>query len=311
LGYQLIARLSLGAVVSLGSSAIARAGTIAGAIAFPSQIVPPTTVYASDIDTPRVHSVQLERGQTSFSVEVPPGRYWVFLAPNEPGAPNIYGAYTRYSLCASQAADHCDDHALVPVVVSARTPHAAVTIDDWYLSDDVADQIDRIRGVAAGADSQPLSAPRFSEYPSAAFDGAAPPKVDFGGSETSEEDRAHVQQALLGGPNFAGHVTATRMMCGPGCGRLLLVDWQTGLVQQWAPWSAPGAHGDFAGTLPCRHEEALQFRRDSRLLSITYTRGAAVVTQYFVWNPQTGALAQSGEYQLTAQAFCGSPSIMR
>lgn len=298
MGFQIIAGLSLAA--ALGGSPVL-AGAIAGAIAFPSQLVPPMTVYASELDTSRVHSVQLVRGQASFTVEVPPGRYVVFVAPNEPGAPNVYGAYTRYSLCVSQAADaNCEDHALVPVAVTAKAPHAAVTIDDWYLSDDVADQIDHIRGVAAGVDSLPLGAPRFSEYPSAPFDATALPKIEFGDSELSEEDRAHVQQGLSGGPNFAGHVTVLWALCGPACGRMLLLDWSSGQVQEFAPQDT---HGETA-TLPCRNDEALLYRRDSRLLSISRTRGAAVVTQYFVWNPQTGALAPAGEYQLTAQAFC-------
>jgi len=33
-----------------------------------------------------------------------------------------------------------------------------------------------------------------------------------------------VQRALLSGPNFAGHVTATLTALRPGCGRLVLVD---------------------------------------------------------------------------------------
>jgi hypothetical protein len=278
------------------------AGTIAGAIAFPSQLVPPMTVFASDLDTSQLHTLQLVRGQANFSIEVPVGRYWVFLVPNEPGAPNIYGAYTRYSLCASQVmAGKCEDHALIPVAVTAKAPRTAVTIDDWYLTDDIAGQLDHIRGVAGGIEPEPLGAPRFSEYPSAAFDASAPPKIDFGGGDFSEEDRAHVQQALSSGPNFAGHVTAMWTVCGPACGRLVLLDWRSGQVQELAQ---QGAHGEISATLPCRGDEALLFRRDSRLLSITRTRGAAVVTQYFVWNPQTGALSQSGEYQLTAQAFC-------
>ena len=67
----------------------------------------------------------IPRGCTQYSsraarrisrVEVPSGRYLVFLAPNEPGAPNIYGAYTEYSLCAPHDADgKCEDHALVSV----------------------------------------------------------------------------------------------------------------------------------------------------------------------------------------------------
>jgi hypothetical protein len=222
----------------------------------------------------------------------------VFLAPNEPGAPNVYGAYTEYSLCASHDIGKCEDHTLVPVVISARVPRAALTIDDWYLTDAVAEQIDRVRGVASGVEQ--LSAPRFSEYPSAPFDASAKPKVGDGGGLT-DEDLKIVQRALSSGPNFAGHVTVTLTSCGLACGRLVLIDWRSGAIQELAP-QAPGA--PIQPALPCRADEALVFRRDSRLLCLTRARGTAVVTQYYVWNQKNAALVQSGEYQRPSQAFC-------
>jgi hypothetical protein len=301
LGYQFLVCLSLAAVTSLGGSAGAVAGAIEGAVTFPAQFVPSMTVYASDLDTLKIHSVPLMRGHANFTVEVPPGRYLVFLAPNEPGAPNVYGAYTQYCLCALHDIGRCADHTLVPITISARVPRAAVTIDDWYLTDAVAEQIDHIRGVAAGFQLESLSAPRFSEYPSAPFDAPAKPKIGYAGSDLSEDDREIVQHALSSGPNFAGHVTVTLTTCGPACGRLVLVDWRSGAIQELPPQDS-GA--PIQATLPCRADEALVFRRDSRLLSLTRVRGTAVVTQYYVWNQKNAALVQSGEYQRTAQTFC-------
>lgn len=306
--HQFFVRLAaLAAAATLSPCADALAGAIEGTVTFPSQLVPSMTLYASDLDTAQVHTVQLSRGQTNFTLEVPAGRYFVFLAPNEPGAPNIYGAYTQYSLCASREADgKCGDHALIPVAITAKAPRSAVTVDDWYLTDDIAAQIDRIRGIASGDgaefDSEPLSAPRFSEYPSASFDAPAALKIEFGGSELSAEDREFVQQALVSGPNFAGHVTAALLSCGVACSRLVLVDWQTGQAQEPAPQGVPA---EIQGTLPCRSEEAILFRRDSRLLSITRVRGAGMVTQYYVWNPKNAMLVQNGEIQRTSQTFCG------
>jgi hypothetical protein len=301
LGYQFLVRLSLAAVASLGWSAGVVAGAIEGEVIFPTQLVPSMTVYASDLDTLKIHSVQLMRGQATFTVEVPPGRYFVFLAPNQPGAPNVYGAYTQYCLCAAHDLGRCEDHTLVPVTVTARVPRAAVTIDDWYLTDAVAEQIDQIRGVAASFHLESLSAPRFSEYPSAPFDASATPKVDYGDSALSPEDRETVQRALSGGPNFAGHVTVALTACGPACGRLVLVDWSNGAVQELPPQDSGALIQE---TLPCRADEALVFRRDSRLLRLTRVRGAAVVTQYYVWNQKNAALVRSGEYQGTLQTFC-------
>jgi hypothetical protein len=175
-----------------------------------------------------------------------------------------------------------------------------VTIDDWYLTDAVAEQIDRVRGVAAGLDPEPLSAPRFSEYPSVPFDAAAKPKIEYPGGELSEEDSKTVQRALSSGPNFAGHVTVALTSCRPECGRLLLVDWRSGAIQELPQ----GSRAPIQGALPCRNDETLLFRRDSRLLCVTRVRGAAVVTQYYVWNQKNAALVQSGEYRRTPQAFC-------
>jgi hypothetical protein len=327
LGYQFFVRLSLAAVASLGQSAGVLAGTITGTVTFPTQFVPSMTVYVSDLDSSRVRSVQLARGQANFTVAVPSGRYLVFLAPNEPGAPNIYGAYTQYSLCAPHDADgKCSDHALVSVAVTPRAAHASVTIDDWYLTDEVAQQIDRIRGAApvGGFDSEPLSAPRFSEYPSeplaakasptpaalstapslptaTGLPAAGLPKVDFGGSDLSDENRDIVERALSGGPNFAGHVTATLTRCGPACSRLVLIDWNTGAILGLPPQHL---HAEIEGALPCRPEEAVIFRRDSRLLSVSRVQGTMVVTQYYVWNQKSAALTQSGEYRRSSQTFC-------
>jgi hypothetical protein len=304
--YRFLASLSLAAVMSLGQCAGALAGSIEGAISFPSRLVPPMTVYAADLDSSRVRTLQLARGQTNFSVEVPPGRYLVFLAPNEAGAPNIYGAYTQYSLCAMHDSGKCEDHALVEVTVTGKTRRSVVTIDDWYLPDDIAERIDRLRGGASGStfDSEPLSAPRFSEYPSAPAEVPQPPKIDPG--ELSEEDRATLQAALANGPNFAGQVTVTLSGCGPACGRLLLVDWRSGAVRQLAePHPAePHPVPEMQAGLPCRPEEALLFRRDSRLLIMTRVRGTTVVTQYFVWNENNASLLPSGEYQRSSQTFC-------
>lgn len=304
--YRFLASLSLAAVMSLGQCADVLAGSIEGSISFPSRLVPPMTVYAADLDSSRVRTLQLARGQTNFSVDVPAGRYLVFLAPNETGAPNIYGAYTQYSLCAAHDSGKCEDHALVEVTITPKTRRSVVAIDDWYLTDDTAEQIDRLRGVASGStfDSEPLGAPRFSEYPSAPAEAPLPPKIDPG--EFSGEDRATLQAALANGPNFAGQVTATLSSCGLACGRLLLVDWRSGTVRQLAePHPAePNPAPDMQAALPCRPEEALRFRLDSRLLIMTRVRGTAVVTQYFVWNQNNAALLPTGEYQRTSQTFC-------
>jgi hypothetical protein len=240
------------------------------------------------------------RGQPNFTINVPAGRYLVFLAPDGTGAPDIYGAFTRYSLCSPHGVDgQCEDHTPVEIAISAKAPRAFVAVDDWYLTDEVAGRIEQIRA-AGGRRSyaEPLGAPRFSEYPSAPFDLPAAPRIDFDASDLTEAERDGVQRALLSGPNFAGHLTATLTRCGPSCGRVVLVDWRSGLLQH------PAQLGNFPESLPCRPDEALLSRRDSRLMSVSSTRGTAVVTEYYVWNLKTAALAPAGKYRRPSRAFC-------
>jgi hypothetical protein len=265
-------------MAGLGLCASAIGGTIEGSLTFPSQFAPSMTAYAFDLDTARMRSVQLAPGQAGFRLDVPAGRYQVFLAPNEPGAPNIYGAYTLYSLCSEhESAAGCDDHNLITVTISPKMPRAAVKIDDWYLSDDIDAQIDHIRGIATNANTEPLSAPRFSEYPSTRIDTLAPPE---------------------GGPNFAGQMTLAVTRCGSSCLHVSLTDWRSGTQHDPAPLA------EIQGTLPCHADEALLFRRDSRLLIVTRARAAAVLTQYYLWNPADASLALLAEYEVAAAAFC-------
>jgi hypothetical protein len=110
-----------------------------------------------------------------------------------------------------------------------------------------------------------------------------------------------VERALSSGPNFAGHVTAALTRCGPACSRLVLIDWNTGAILGLPPQHL---HAEIEGALPCRPEEAVIFRRDSRLLSVSRVQGTMVVTQYYVWNQKSAALTQSGEYRRSSQTFC-------
>ena len=271
---------------TLVMSPAAQAALIEGQIAFPGQSVPPMTAYVCEVDTSRIRKMPIASGQNKFAIEVPAGRYIVFLAPREPGAPNIYGAHTG------------PDHALADISVTARTAHAEVSIDDWYLTDAIAAQLDRIRGIETSDAAEPLAAPRFSEYKAAPFEAAALPKPDFGDSGLSGEDRARLQQSLSAAPNFAGNLSLVRKACGNECERLFLFDWHNGRYFE------PAGPGEIHGVLPCRAADAVQFRHDSRLLSVTSVHADGLLTQYFIWRPEAGTLTPEAEIQRTVQQFC-------
>lgn len=287
-----------------------QAATIEGEITFPSRNSPPLTAYAFELDTARIRTASVPEEQAKFSIDVPPGRYVVFMAPNEPGAPNIYGAYTQFSACMeheppsadadSETMPSCQDHALITVALRGAAARAKVTIDDWYLSDEIADQLDHMRGAPASAGAEPLGAPRFSEYRSAPTDSTPAPKLDFADSLESASERAKLQQALASGPNFASYLSAVLTQCGSNCTHLVLIDWHSGKLIE------PPEVGEIQGTLPCRADELVQFRRDSRLLSVSQARTDRIVTQYFLWKPETEALVLAAEFQRTEQQFCAS-----
>lgn len=299
MAYDWIFRGTAAALAALCFSATAGAAVIEGEIVFPSRIDPAVMIYAFELDTARLVTAPNARDPHRFSIDVPPGRYAVFGAPTDPGAPDVYGAYTEYSLCAARSADaDCRDHGLIAVTLKSKRQRASIKIDDWYLSDDVAARLDGFRGATGGAEAELLGAPRFSEYGIARVDPAPVPSLNFGGSTLPSDERSSVQQALGSGPNFAGHVTATLTPCGPDCGHLVLVDWRDGKVQE------PPQLAAILSKLPCRSDEALLFRRDSRLLSATRLRGAALVTQYFIWKPEIGLLAPVAEYPRKPRRNC-------
>jgi hypothetical protein len=296
---------AVAAIAALCASPVANAALIEGQIAFPGQSVPAMTAYVCEVDTSHIRTVPVAPSQNKFQVEVPAGRYIVFLAPREPGAPNIYGAHTRYSLCTAQAPDGavgrqepCTDHSLADVTLSTRAARALVNIDDWYLSDEIASQLDRIRGIEASSTAEPLAAPRFSEYRTNGYETSITPKPDFSDVTLGPEEHAKLQQALAGGPNFAGSLSLVISRCGSACDHLLLLDWHSGKVLE------PAGPGEVRGSLPCRPEDAVRFRRDSRLLSITSVHEDGLRTRYFVWKPDSGTLALMAQFQRSAQQFC-------
>ena len=272
----------------LGASPAALAAFIEGQIGFPGQSAPPMTAYVCEVDTSRIRTIPIAPAQNKFAVEVPAGRYIVFLAPREPGAPNIYGAHTLA------------DHALANVNVSAYTARTEISIDDWYLSDEIAAQLDRIRGIETSSAAEPLAAPRFSEYRAGPFEGTTAPKPEFTAITLSSEARSQLQQSLPTAPNFAGNFSLLLSHCGNDCDRLFLFDWHNGKVFD------PTGPGELRGTLPCRAADAVQFRRDSRLLSVTSAHADGVLTQYFQWRPESGTLTPATEIQSSVQQFCAA-----
>ncbi len=297
--------LLLPAILLLGLVGRAHAATVEGTLTFPSGFVPAMTVYAREVDGTRLHSVATHESQTTFKLELPPGRYTFFAEPSQAGAPQVYGAFTQSVLCkAHDAQGVCEDHTLVVVGVGNAADAAAAgpVIGDWAVPDILADELDHLLGNRTNPSVQELGAPRFSEYPSAHAELPAPAALDFSPSNLPAEKQAHVREAMPAAPDFAGTLAITRLPCGNACADVLLIDWRNGRVL------APPQLAQITQDLPCRGDETILFRRDSRLLSVTRRRNGGIATQYFVWKADASALVQTAEYQRSIERYCSLQS---
>ncbi len=284
------------ALLSLAAITAARAASIDGRITFPGSDDPAVAVYVYAPASAHLYRARVDARDRAFRVRVPPGRYIVFATPSDPGAPDVYGAYTHCSSALPPAG--CRDHSLADVVIDRAASRVSVVVGDWSLSDADADALDRILGLTATPGPEPEGAPRFSEYaidPNAAGTRTKPRLRQL---HLPAHSRAALRDAVATGPNFAGAVTVLVDRCGGDCIRLVLLDWRRGALIE------PSNLARIDAALPCRTSEAVLFRRDSRLLSVTRRRGGGIVTQYYLWSGRAASLALLAEYPRKESEFC-------
>jgi len=278
-------RLTLALCLGLGLPALAAAAPVVGRLASPAGAVPALTVYAWSLTGAKLISITTEAGQASYSMELPAGRYYVFAAPLDPGAPPVYGAYTEFAACTHDAHGGCAQHGLKPLVVARRAVQG-VDITDWYLDDAATHELDGIleRTEAGTPAESELAAPRFSEYPAAPSTAPRATALAAGSDPRIERDRELLAAALASNANFAGRTVLVRIGCGDGCETVAFVDAPSGRV----------AYPELLARLPpapaCAAGGPLQFRRDSRLLLVTGVSANQRVTRYFAWDPESGQL---------------------
>lgn len=276
---------------------------VTGRLGSPAGKVPALTVYAWSLEGAKLHSVTTEPGQATFGMDLPSGRYYVFAAPLDPGAPPVYGAYTEYAACIHETPTlRCLAHGLKPLVVGKRAG-APIDLSDWYLEDSVTQELDRILGRPEGGQmpEAELAAPKFSEYPAALFQGARAGALVQGEEPRVEHDREPLTAALESRANFAGRTVLVRIGCGDGCETIALVDVPSGRVAYPAPLAAVPT------TIPCSGAAPLKFRRDSRLLTVTNDTGGTRLTRYFLWDADAGVLKLVASLGSTVEEPCAAP----
>ena len=292
-------------LLSLLLAAPAGAGQVSGRLGTPTDVVPSLRVHAWSLTGARLHSLTTEAGQTAYTLELPPGRYWLFTTPADPGAPPVYGAHTEFSACAharAPKAAECEGHALRAVKVERRRLEG-VDLTDWLLDDASTRELDRILGLPAGgiADDEQLSAPKFSEYPAAQFAGARAAALAATPDPRLARDRELLATALASPVNFAGRMVLVRLGCGTGCESVALVDVATGRV------AYPAMLATLPASSPCSTRGALLFRRDSRLVTVTGRDRAGVLTRYYVWDLDRDVLRSVASLASTREERCTPP----
>jgi hypothetical protein len=141
-------------VTSTAPSPAAPSGVLTGALGYPSEFIPPLTVYAISVadqrvffsvDTPRYPLATNTPPRPSYTMTgVAPGTYYVLAYRNDDvnveakNAPGVYSQYVLQCLQPNAAgttpAPACSsaDHSLVPVTVHAGETVPRIDVTDWY-----------------------------------------------------------------------------------------------------------------------------------------------------------------------------------
>ena len=102
-------------------------GTVSGALGYPSEGIPPLTLYFQNTDTADVLTLSTSQDESSYSKTLPPGTYHVYAWLTDGG---LGGGYTAAVPCGLTV--DCTDHSLLPVEVTAGATVTGVDILDWY-----------------------------------------------------------------------------------------------------------------------------------------------------------------------------------
>ena len=102
-------------------------GTVSGALGYPSEGIPPLTLYFQNVDTSDVLTLSTDQDESSYTKTLPPGTYHVYAWLTDGG---LGGGYTAAVPCGLTA--DCTDHSLLPVEVVAGSTTSGIDITDWY-----------------------------------------------------------------------------------------------------------------------------------------------------------------------------------
>ena len=107
-------------------------GTVQGKICFPSEGIPPMTVYFQNYVTNETTQLAIAENQSTYQIELIEGNYIAFAYTND-GA--FGGLYSQHVVCGMTV--ECTNHDSQIFAVSSESPSADIDICDWYAPDAV------------------------------------------------------------------------------------------------------------------------------------------------------------------------------
>jgi len=102
-------------------------GNVTGRICYPSEMIPPMTLFFADTSTNEVYEFDHPDGSSTYQVELPPATYVAYAYRT---GTSIAGSYSEAVLCGLTVS--CTDHTLVPFEVIAGETTEDIDICDYY-----------------------------------------------------------------------------------------------------------------------------------------------------------------------------------
>lgn len=111
-----------------------QAATISGSISYPSEGHPALQVYALRTDGQYYEYVDVQENEGGYSIQVPPGEYYILADAAFFNTPEFDGAYTAYAKCVSENSyDACPDvdYTLIAILAQPGQTIEGINLADW------------------------------------------------------------------------------------------------------------------------------------------------------------------------------------
>ncbi|MBN2554772.1 MAG: CSLREA domain-containing protein [Anaerolineales bacterium] len=102
-------------------------GSVSGALCYPSEGIPPLTLYFADTTSTQVYDFDHPDGTAFFSIDLAPSTYVAYAYAT---GTSIGGSYSQAVLCGLTV--NCTDHTLIPFQVLAGETTTDIDICDYY-----------------------------------------------------------------------------------------------------------------------------------------------------------------------------------